>query len=191
MSRWSDTFLSRSWPQVCLLTALLTFLWSQDPKYSPRVGSLIPKCLSKPFWPNFYPNSGSGLVKKKFTFSAHWALGVANWLKCSWIFGIRPTMLSPIGLGVCAHSDNFYPTPDAQVCPSLLPMFSLSVFPTSSKLGEVTGALTSMESRTVKPQNQLPNILRPSMPRHVSVIDYFKIARTPEILSIYPFCKQL
>ena len=48
-----------------------------------------------------------------------------------------------------------------------------------------------MESRTVKPQNQLPNILRPSMSRHVSVIDYFKIARTPEILSIYPFCKQL
>ena len=46
-----------------------------------------------------------------------------------------------------------------------------------------------MESRTVKPQNQLPNILRPSMPRHVSVIDYFKIARTPEILSIYPFCR--
>jgi hypothetical protein len=38
-----------------------------------------------------------------------------------------------------------------------------------------------METRTVKPRNQLPNILRPSMPRRLARIDYFKIARTPAI----------
>jgi hypothetical protein len=41
-----------------------------------------------------------------------------------------------------------------------------------------------METRTVKPRNQLPNILRPSMPRRLARIDYFKIARTPAILPI-------